>query len=62
MELSAILALVNAIGPIFTTAMNMRADLSIDDQATLDAALKTAREGALAAVAQADADLGAFAG
>lgn len=61
MPLTAILALLNAVPSIFATAQALRADLSISDQATLDAAIETAKAGALAAVAQADADLDAAA-
>lgn len=61
MDLTAILALLQAVPSIFQAAASVRADLSIADQATLDLAIATAKGAALAAVAQADTDLDAAA-
>jgi hypothetical protein len=59
MELATLLTLLQAVPGIFAAAQSIRADLTITDQATLDKALADAKSGALAAVAQADADLAA---
>lgn len=61
MPVAAILALLQAVPGIFAAAASVRADLSITDQATLDAAVNNAMSAALTAVAQADTDLAAAA-
>ncbi len=61
MPIATIFALLQAVPGIFATAQAVRADLSQNDQAALDAAIATAKAGALAAVSQAEADLQAAA-
>lgn len=61
MPIAAILALLQAVPGIFSTAQAIRADLSENDQAALDQAIATAKAGALVAVSQAESDLHAAA-
>lgn len=61
MTTAAILALVEALAEFLPVAMQLaaevRAQLSTDDQATLDASLAKLTAGRQAAVAQAEGDL-----
>jgi len=61
MKLADLLAVLDTVPSIFQTAANIRSDLSIEDQATLDSAITRAHTEALAAVTQADSDLDAAA-
>lgn len=57
MSLTLILALLNAVPQLFAAAQQIKADLSQTDLATLNAAIATAQNAAIADVAKAEADL-----
>jgi hypothetical protein len=57
MPIAAILALLQAVPSIFAAAQSIRATLSTNDQATLDAALAAAQAAAMTDIAKAETDL-----